>query len=151
MDVKSRIIRCQKEITRFDFYFALHLGYKFYSLTDNLSKSLQSSTLSAVAAQRLARLKISTIESMRNDEFAKLYFDYLTKCASQHTLIEESKLDRKRRKPNYATLQIIDGFESNAEIWYSENILDKNCVMYFEVADITPLKDRFEQETFHVY
>ena len=90
---------------------------------------------------------------MRNDECTKLFYDYVKKCAYQHALIEEPKLNRKRRKPNSATLQIIDGFESNAEICYSENILDKYRVMYFEVVDlfITSLKDRFEQEAFFVY
>ena len=60
-------------MTKFDFYFALQLVYKFYSLTDNLSKSLQTSTLSAVAAERLAHLTINPTESMRNDECSKLF------------------------------------------------------------------------------
>ena len=62
---------------------------------------------------------------MRNDECAKLFSDYVKKSADQHAFIEERKLDRKRRKQNCATLQIIDGFESNAEICYSKNILDR--------------------------
>ena len=47
---------------------------------------------------------------MRNDECAKLFCDYVKKCA----FIEKPKLDQKMRKPNYATLQIIDDFKSNA-------------------------------------
>ena len=74
---------------------------------------------------------------MRNNECAKLLYDYVKKCAYQHALISKcTKLDRKRRNPNYAALQIIDGFERNAEISYSENILDKYRVMYFEVVDL---------------
>ena len=70
-------------MTRFDLFFSLHLGYNFYSLTDNLLKLLQTPTLFAVAAQRLARLTFSTNESMRNDECAKLFYDYVMKCADR--------------------------------------------------------------------
>ena len=60
-DVKARIIGCSTPMTKFDFYFGMHLGHKFYSLTDNLSEAQQKSKMSAVSGQRLARLTIQTI------------------------------------------------------------------------------------------
>ena len=40
-DVRARIIRSKAQMVRFDFFFALHLGERFYSHTDNLFKDLR--------------------------------------------------------------------------------------------------------------
>ena len=61
-------------------------------------------------------MTIRTNKSMRYDECANLLNDYVNKCADQHAFIEEPIIDRIMRNPNYGTLQIIDGLESNAEI-----------------------------------
>ena len=37
-DIKSRVIGCQSQMEKFEFYFALQLSHKLYALTDNLSK-----------------------------------------------------------------------------------------------------------------
>ena len=37
----QRIIRSKAQMVRFDFFFALHLGERFYSHTDNLFKDLR--------------------------------------------------------------------------------------------------------------
>ena len=62
--------------------------------------------MSAISGQRIARMgmTISTIEEMRSDTCANLFFDYVSKLASQHSFIAEQKLDRKKLKPNYALI-----------------------------------------------
>ena len=95
-DIKARIIGCSTQMTKFDFYFDLHLGHKFYSLTDNLSEALQKSKMPAVSGQRLARFTIQTIESMRTDEGARMFFEYVSQAAS-HDCIEEPDLGRRKR------------------------------------------------------
>ena len=40
-DVCERIITCKAQMERSDLFFALHLGERLYSHTDNLSKDIQ--------------------------------------------------------------------------------------------------------------
>ena len=74
-DVKSRITECLAQMCKFRFYYGLDIAYKFYSLTDSLSKALQNKKMSAISGQRLARLTISTIEGMRTDRHADNFFE----------------------------------------------------------------------------
>ena len=100
-DVKARIIGCYNQMTKFDFYFGLHLGQKFYSLTDNLSQALQQSKMSAISGQRLARLTISTIEKMRDNESAGMFFDYVSKW--RRHILSLKKLSSDGEKGNQTT------------------------------------------------
>ena len=50
-DVRGRIIGCQAQMNTFDFFFGLHLGERLFSHTDNLSKTLQKTRMSAVSGQ----------------------------------------------------------------------------------------------------
>ncbi|XP_066925948.1 zinc finger MYM-type protein 1-like [Clytia hemisphaerica] len=47
-EVKSRIVGCQAQMKKFSFFFGLCLGQRLFSLTDNLSKTLQKESMSAV-------------------------------------------------------------------------------------------------------
>ena len=40
-DVRVRIIGCEAQMERFDFFFGLHLGERVYSHTDNLFKDVR--------------------------------------------------------------------------------------------------------------
>ena len=50
-DVRGRIIGCQAQMNTFDFFFGLHLGERLFSHTDNLSKTLQKTRMSAASGQ----------------------------------------------------------------------------------------------------
>ena len=56
------------QMERLDFLFGLCLGECVMRHTDNLSKTLQSPSLSAADSQVLARLICTTLERIRNDE-----------------------------------------------------------------------------------
>ena len=94
-DVKSRIIGCQAQMTKFDFFFGLNLSQKFYNMTDNLSTALQSKKMSAISGQKLARETISTIEKMRNDSDAQLFYDCVKIHAASHSRVTEPTLGRQ--------------------------------------------------------
>ena len=98
--VKSRITGCLAQMCKFRFYYGLDIAYKFYSLTDSLSKALQNKKMSAISGQKLARLTISTIEGMRTDRHGDNFFDYVKQQAALHPTIEEPQLGRKRKKSN---------------------------------------------------
>ena len=91
----ARVIGCHTQMTKFNFFFGINLGQRLYSLTHNMSNSLQSKKMSTISGQRLARLTIATIESMRTEEYAQLFFDTVTKKASAHDKIDDPELNEE--------------------------------------------------------
>ena len=83
----------------FSYFFGLNLGQHLFAHTDNLSKSLQSPGLSATAGQNLARLTISTLRSIRDDQLFQLLYENILLKAQQHPSVGEPTLPRKRRPP----------------------------------------------------
>lgn len=65
-DVRARIISCtcDTQMKTFDLFFGLHLSQRLFAHTDNLSRTLQSSSLSATAGQNLAHLTVTTLQSI---------------------------------------------------------------------------------------
>ncbi|XP_074609646.1 zinc finger MYM-type protein 1-like [Acropora palmata] len=53
-DVRGRVIGCKAQMNTSDFFFGLNLGERLFSHTDNLSKTLQKTKMSAVSGQRVA-------------------------------------------------------------------------------------------------
>ena len=70
---------------RFDFFFALHLGDRLYSHTDNLSKDLKGTKVAAVSGQglTLAYLTKETLKKMPSDQsFDHIYANISCKSES---------------------------------------------------------------------
>lgn len=63
-DVRARIISCDTQMKTFYLFFGLHLTQRLFTHTDNLSRTLQSSSLSATAGQNLIRLTVKTLQSI---------------------------------------------------------------------------------------
>ena len=59
----------------FDFFFGLNLGERLFSHTDNLSKTLQKTKMSAVSGRRVANVTKQVLEKMRNNECFKSFYD----------------------------------------------------------------------------
>ena len=47
-ETRARIIGCQAQMTSFEFFYGLNLAYRLYSVTDNLSKTIQKESFSAL-------------------------------------------------------------------------------------------------------
>ena len=60
-EMKARIMGCKNQMSTFQFFFGLYLGQRLFSITDNLSKALQSEKLSAVSSQNMASLTLKTL------------------------------------------------------------------------------------------
>ena len=67
-DVKGRIIGVQTQMSQFNLFFGLHLCKKILKITDNLSQTLQSQSMSAAEGQDIAQLSVQILESMWTDE-----------------------------------------------------------------------------------
>ena len=59
-EVRSRMIGCQFRTKLFKFFYGVHLPYKLNLITDNLSKSLQKESMSAIEGQRIAQLTLKS-------------------------------------------------------------------------------------------
>ena len=66
-DIRGRIVGCQAQMNTFDFFFGLNLGQRLFSHTDNLSKILQQTRMSAISGKRVAHLTKEVLQKMRSD------------------------------------------------------------------------------------
>ena len=58
---------------KFPFLFGLLLCDQFLNITDNLSNTLQSQSMSAVEAQHIVELTVKTLQGMRTDDKYKTF------------------------------------------------------------------------------
>lgn len=154
-ETRSRIIGCQSQMESFSFFFGLLLSHILYSLTDNLSKTLQQEKMSALNGQRLANLTIKTLQGMRKAEDFKLFFESVIQKAKKLN-VEEASLPRKRRKPKYSILHYVKGHEEasrNTEAFHPATAEDHYRIIFFDAIDtvIMAIKDRFEQPSFQFF
>ena len=74
--MKTRLIGILAVMKKFDAYYGLALAHLILAQTDNLSKSLQNSTLSAAEGYSLAMITVATLENYKSDkEFDKFFFN----------------------------------------------------------------------------
>ena len=145
-DVKARIIGCETQMKQFHFFFGLNLGQRLFCHTDNLSKTLQGSKMSAISGQRLANLTKKVLQELRNEQCFKLFYENVSKRAKNHEFIDEPSLSRKRRRP--ARYE-----EGTGEPTFPETAEDEFRRIYFEALDLIvhSIDLRFSQPSFKAY
>ena len=87
---KIRIEGVRARMKKFDFFFGLTLDSRILRHADSLSATLQMKDLSACEAQELAEMTVKTLNSIRNDESFKLFWQ---------RVLQESKSQRSKRAP----------------------------------------------------
>eukprot|EP00112_Aurelia_sp_Birch-Aquarium-sp1_P008791 Seg1979.1 transcript_id=Seg1979.1/GoldUCD/mRNA.D3Y31 product="hypothetical protein" protein_id=Seg1979.1/GoldUCD/D3Y31 len=129
----------------FEFFFGLNLGQRLFVHTDNLSKTLQGTKLSAISGKRLALLTKTTLQNIRNTESFNSFYDTVLLKAKQHNLIGEPKLPRKRHCPAR--------YEEGSRATYPESPQDSFRHIYFEAVDLMvhSIDFRFSQPCFKAY
>ena len=93
-------------MSQFRFFFGLNLAHTVYWLTDNLSKTLQKEKLSASEGKSVAMKTVETFQIMRSESSADLFFEIVSKKASSFNFIADPELPKKRKNPNYKTLNV---------------------------------------------
>jgi hypothetical protein len=93
---------------------------------------------------------------MRNDDAAKLFYDTIVKKATRHEFIESALLPRKRKIPNYKTIQQhfqIDGYKQGTEAHHPDTPEDHYRSIYLDSLDVitSSIKTRFEQPSFGAF
>lgn len=155
-EVRSRIIGCRAQMMSFKFFYGINLSFTIYSITDNLSKALQAEALSAMESQETAKLSFETLQRMRSQENSDAFFDTVKSKAERIDFIEEPSLPRKKRTPNYRTLEQyfdVQGLASNSVAYHPSDARESFRLIYFEVLDsiISVIKERFNQPSFQAY
>ena len=144
-DVKARIIGVQSQMSTFNLLFGLKLCEQILKMTNNLSKTLQKSTLSAATAQHIASLTVTTLSKMRTDEgFHSFFATVKSLCTTVGA--EQPSLPRKRKVPR----RIDNG---SGDSYSSATIEEHYRQQYFEAVDLAveSIKDRFDQLGYAVY
>ena len=88
-EMRARIGGIAAQMEKFDFLFfwggggGVELGRKILNIADNLSRSLQSTLISACDGQRIVRSTLKALQSIRTEECFDLFWSYLEKkqCA----------------------------------------------------------------------
>ena len=82
----------------FDFLFGVSLGNLLLHHTDNLSKTLQHKSLSAAEGQRVAKLTLDVLQSLRNEDHFKNFYARVL-LDQVHFQVDAPALPRKWKAP----------------------------------------------------
>ena len=97
-DIRGRIIGCQVQMNTFDF-FGLNLGQWMFSHTDNLSRTLQQTKMSALSGKRVACLTKDFLQKMRNDTSFRSFYDVVLLKSKSYPSMSRPMLPRRTRVP----------------------------------------------------
>ena len=143
--MRARIIGVDSQMRSFEFLFGVSLGNLLLRHTDNLSKSLQAKSLSAAEGQRLARLTLDVLKSLRDEDHFKNFFARVIQDQIRYE-VDDPTLPRKRTVPQRYRIGTTSGdFHSDAESYYRQ--------IYYEALDyvVQAVTDRFDQPGYRVY
>lgn len=143
--IKGRIIGVEFQFKTFSFYFGLHLASLILKHTDNLSKTLQSTSMSVTEGAHIAAMTVKTLQSIRSDERYDAFWDLVLRD-HQEVDVDDPKLPRKRKVPCRLD-------EGSAPAHFPTDCKSHYRQSYFEALDlaISAIEDRFDQPHFRIY
>ena len=144
-EMKSRIIGVSTQMETFRYFYGVTLGELMLQHTDNLSRTLQKSDISAAQGQEVAGLTVKTLQKIRTDESFDLFWKTITRKATTLDL-PEPQLPRRRKMPRrYETGSAEPEYASSPYAYYK--------TVYYEALDliINCTKSRFDQPGYRVY
>ena len=126
--MKERIIGVKAQMSLYNIMlFGLKLCERILCITDNLSKTLQTQSLSASEVQKLARLTSDTLKGMRTDQAFELFYQTVEHLRDQ-TETAEPSLPRRRKAPKRYEV-------GEAEGYHSPTVEDHYRRYYFKAID----------------
>ena len=97
-DTRARVHGFSSQMKAFNFFFGLCLVHTILMHTDNLSKTLQHTKMSAAEGQHIAKLTINTLQQVREDVAFSLFSESTTQQADKLG-ISPPVLPHKRMPP----------------------------------------------------
>ena len=143
-ETRARIGGVEAAMSSFSFFFGLILGERVLKHTDNLSKALQSPSLTAFESHQMAQLTRQTLSGIRFQEAFDSCWEYVLMFQAQKGVSEPS-LPRKRRVP--------PGQEVGCSVEFNhETVKDLYRQQYYEILDfvISAINDRFNQPGYRI-
>ena len=143
--MKSRVLGVRAQMETFDFFNGVYLGKLVLKHADNLSRTLQSPTISAAEGQRVAELTVSVLEKIRDDSEFDLFWE-LVKMKASVLEVGDPKLPRQRKAPKRFEV-------GSGEPHYPATVEEYYRRFYFEVLDstINSIRRRFDQPGYRTY
>ena len=80
-EMKSRIIGVSTQMETFKYLYGIMLGHLILSHSDNLSRTLQKSNISAAEGHEVAHVVVQPLEKLRTDDSFELYWKKVSKQA----------------------------------------------------------------------
>ena len=96
--MKSLIQGVSSCVKTFNLFFGVVLGELLLKHSDNLSRTLQSSSMSAAEGQKIAVMTISTLQSIHSNENFLLFWKRIVQMANERD-INEPVLPWRRKYP----------------------------------------------------
>ena len=85
-------------MSKFNFLFGCTIGKTLSNQADNLSEKLQSSKLSALEAQNIAKDTVKALRKDRNDDTFNHFWEYVVQLQNKLSVEDPAPL-RKRKIP----------------------------------------------------
>ena len=144
-EVKARINGVAAVMKTFGFLFGLMLAERILKHTDNLSKTIQASSISAVEACSLSQMCTAVFEKIRTD----LCFDQfwgLVERTRESLNVCEPVLPRRRKRPRRYEDGTAEPYQPDEPKVYYRQI-------YFQSIDaaVVTIRDRFNQGDYTMY
>ena len=99
-DMTARIRGVAAQMKVFDFFYGLVLGELLLRHSDNLSRALQHSSISAAEGQVIAKMMLNTLRSLRCDDSFNLFWQKVTKMADELE-VSAPQLPHQRQIPKH--------------------------------------------------
>ncbi len=144
-ETRARITGISAQMKTFYFYFGTSLAQLLLRHCDNLSRTLQHKSMSAVEGEHVAAMVKQTLQTLRSDDSFKSFWELVTMKAKELD-ISDPALPRRRKQPRrYDDGQSIGHFSSEP--------IDHYRRMYFEAIDLSIecISDRFDQQDYRIY
>ena len=144
-EVKARINGVAAIMTTFDFPFGLILAERILKHTDNLSKALQTSSMSAVEARSIAKTCVDVFEKMRTESCFDQFWA-VVEISRKSLDVREAMLPRQRKRPRR--------YEDNgSEGYHPVEPKAHYRQMYYQAIDlvIAAINNRFNQADYDIY
>ena len=126
-ETRTRIVGVQFKMSTFSYFFGV-LGECILKHTDNLSRTLQSPTLTASDAHHVANLTCQTLERIRDDKCFDLFWEKALLLQSNLD-VDEPVVPRMRKTPRRYEIGSGDAvFHSSPKDYFK--------VHYYEVIDL---------------
>ena len=124
-----------------------------FAISDNLSKTLQKESMSALSSLHLAELTVQTYQKMWSDEEVELFFKTVSRKALGYPFNNQAVLPHTTKRSNYKSLDNyfqFEGYSNNANTYHPTTPGEYFRQQYFENLDliISPIKDCFNQPPF---